>query len=125
MELWEWSEEEQTIFLSDMKQRTSAILDILVNACPSQSIRRRVWSTPSSVNFHAESHCKLCYDGRQAPYGARSLLLIIILSPVSVWSKMALSMPLGDSGRPWFVVCYAFFYVNSFAYSRPCRGDMV
>jgi hypothetical protein len=84
-ELWEWSEEEQTIFLSDVKQRTSTVLDILVNACPSQSIRRRVWSTPTSVNFHAESHRKLCYDGRQAPYGTRSLLLTIILSPVSVW----------------------------------------
>jgi hypothetical protein len=84
-ELWEWSEEEQTIFLSDVKQRTSAVLDILVNACPSQSIRRRVWSTPTSIYFHAESHRKLCYDGRQEPYGTRSLLLTIMLSPVSVW----------------------------------------
>jgi len=47
----QWSEESQTSFLLDTRQRTTAVLDMLVQACPSRSICSRVWSIYVSMRM--------------------------------------------------------------------------
>ena len=38
-----WPEDQLAAFLRDIQQRSSDVMDMLVNACPSRTLRIRVW----------------------------------------------------------------------------------
>jgi len=54
----QWSEESQTSFLLDTRHRTTAVLDMLVQACPSRTICSRVWSI--YVYAYVYKHISVC-----------------------------------------------------------------